>query len=159
MQSSTIRRVGALVAACVVSSLAIGSATAAAPIVETSSVHIERPFVDCPDFATIGVWDIDHRLVLFLDDTGTPFRDIERVDYSGRIVNAETGAWVADRGTRIFFDTLDADGNFLTTIANEVRKSQYIHGAGRTNFQTGDFHGTETFSADNIAALCEALGG
>ncbi|HEY8437131.1 MAG TPA: hypothetical protein VIK65_00840 [Candidatus Limnocylindrales bacterium] len=149
----------ALVATSLAASLATGGvAAAAAPAVETSSVHIERAFIDCPSFAVVGVWDITHRLTLFVDADGTPTRDIERVDFSGRLVNASTGAWVPDSGTRIFFDTLAADGSFLTTYAVEVRHSQYVHTAGRTDFQTGAFHGRDGFGAGSISALCEALG-
>src|SRR5262245_36016196 len=103
MVSSTTRRVLALSAACVASVLAVGGASAVAPVVETASVHIERPFEDCPNFGVIGSWDIERKLVFFLDQDGTPIRDIERVDFSGRLINAETGSWVPDSGQRIFF--------------------------------------------------------
>jgi hypothetical protein len=157
MLSSRIRRGIAVSAACVVSAFAVGGATASAPIVQTSSAHIVRPFVDCADFGVIGSWDIEHRLTLFVDDTGTPIRDIERVEFAGRLINAETGTWVPDSGIRIFFDTLAPDGSFLTTIVNDIRKSNYVHGAGRFDFQTGTFHGTDALSPTNISALCEAL--
>jgi hypothetical protein len=134
-------------------------AVAATPTVETTTVHVERPFVDCPTFATTGVWDITHRLTVFYDAAGIATRDIERVDFSGRIVNSSTGAWVPDSGTRIFFDTLAPDGSFLTTYAVEVRHSSYVHGAGRTDFQTGDFRGLDAFDPANVAALCDALAG
>jgi hypothetical protein len=139
--------------------LSAGSVTATSPTVDSSTVHIERPFIDCPDFSTLGVWDISHRLTIFYDAEGTPVRDIEQVDYSGRIVNTETGAWVADSGARTYFDTLAPDGSFLTTYQVEQRHSLYIHGAGRTDFQTGDFNGLNAFDPANVAALCEALGG
>lgn len=157
MLSPSVRRAIALSFACVAWALAVGGATARAPIVQTSSAHIERPFEDCPDFGIIGSWDIKRRLTLFVDGTGTPIRDIERVDFSGRLINAETGTWVPDSGIRIFFDTLAPDGSFLTTIVNDVRKSEYVHGAGRFDFQTETFHGTDALSATNITALCEAL--
>ena len=41
----------------------------------------------------------------------------------------------------------------------QVRKSRYVHEAGRIDFQTGDFRGHGGFTPDNIAELCEALGG
>jgi len=157
MSSSTTRRAIALAAACAASVLAVGSATAIQPITVTASLPIERPFDPCPDFDVIGSWQIDRKLVLYLDDTGTPIRDIERISFSGRLINAETGAWVPDSGQRIFFDTLDANGDFLTTVVNDVRKSQYVHGATRFDFQTGDFHGKDAMSPENWAALCEAL--
>jgi hypothetical protein len=157
MTSPAIRRSLALLGACAATLLAFGGVAAYAPIVETGTFQIERPFDPCPDFDVIGSWEIDRKLVLYVDDTGTPFRDIERISFSGRLINAESGAWVADSGQRIFFDTLAPDGSFLTTVVNDVRKSKYVHGASRFDFETGDFHGKDALSADNWAALCEAL--
>jgi hypothetical protein len=136
-----------------------GAVAAVTPTVNSWTAHIERTFIDCPEFSTVGVWDISHRLTLFVDSEGTPIRDIEQVDFSGRIVNTETGAWVADSGSRTFFDTLAPDGSFLTTYAVEVRHSAYIHGAGRTDFQSGDFSGLNAFDPANLDALCAALDG
>jgi hypothetical protein len=140
--------------------LAAGAGTAVAytPHVETWTNHVEVGFIDCPDFATIGTWDIRHKLTLFVDASGTPTRDIEQIDFVGRITNAETGAWVADSGARTFFDTLAPDGSFLTTYMVSLRQG-YLHGAGRDDFQTGSFSGLDAFSDANLAALCEALGG
>ena len=157
--SSKKHRVAALVMASAALVVGTGTVAASAPTVISSTNHIERPFIDCPDFGTVGVWDISHRLTIFYDAAGTPIRDIEQVDFSGRIVNAESGAWVADSGARTYFDTLAPDGSFLATYAVEQRHSRYIHGAGRTDFQTGDFSGLAAFSEANLASLCEALGG
>jgi hypothetical protein len=159
MIRTAMRRAGALVMASAALAVGAGSAVATAPSNESFTVHVERPFIDCPDFATLGVWDISHRLTIFYDVAGTPIRDIEQVGFSGRVVNTETGAWVADSGARVYFDTLAPDGSFLTTYSVEVRHSDYIHGAGRTDFQTGDFHGLAAFDPQNVDALCEALGG
>jgi hypothetical protein len=156
---SSMHRAAALVMASAVLALGAGTVAASAPTVDTWTFHIERPFIDCPDFSTLGVWDITHRLTVFVDSAGTPIRDIEQVDFSGRIVNTETGAWVADSGARTFFDTLAPDGSFLTTYSVEQRHSLYIHGAGRRDFQTGDFSGLDGFDPANLAALCEALAG
>jgi hypothetical protein len=141
--------------------LLISAAPAAAvtPTVDSWTVHVERPFVDCPGFSTVGVWDISHRLTIYYNSEGTATRDIEQVDYAGRIVNASTGASVADSGSRTFFDTLAPDGSFLTTYMVEVRHSAYIHGAGRTDFQTGESSGLDGLDPANVADLCEALGG
>jgi hypothetical protein len=139
--------------------LSAAPVAAAAPTVETFTVHVERPFVDCPGFSTTGVWDISHVLTLFYDSSGTAIRDIERVEFTGRIVNASTGAWVADSGSRAYFDTLAPDGSYLTTYMVEVRHSAYVHSAGRVDFQTGEYHGRDGFGPGGIAALCDALGG
>jgi hypothetical protein len=139
--------------------LSAGPAAAMAPTVETWGGHVVRPFTDCAGFSVIGSWDIDHKLTFFYDDAGVAIRDIERVDFSGRLVNTSSGAWVADSGSRTFFDTLATDGSYLTTYMVEERRSAYIHTAGRTDFQTGNFTGRDGMGAAEMAALCEALGG
>jgi hypothetical protein len=156
---SSKHRAAALVMASAALLVSAGSAAAATPTVDSWTVHVERPFVDCPDFSVVGVWDISHRLTLYYASEGTATRDIEQVDFAGQLVNTSTGASVADSGSRIFFDTLAPDGSFLTTYMVQVRHSAYIHGAGRTDFQTGDFNGLDGMDPTNIAALCEALGG
>jgi hypothetical protein len=159
MFRSSKHRVAALAMAGAALLLGAAPAAAATPTVDSWTVHVERPFVDCADFSVMGVWDISHRLTLYYDSAGTAIRDTERVDFAGRLVNTSTGASVADSGTRIFFDTLAPDGSFLTTYSVQVRHSAYVHTAGRTDFQTGDFNGLDGMSPANIAALCETLGG
>jgi tryptophan-rich sensory protein len=62
-------------AALAISSAALlastGSAMAATPTVESWTVHVERPFVDCPGFSVVGVWDITHKLTLYPDEPAT----------------------------------------------------------------------------------------
>ena len=159
MSRSAKTRVGGLALAGAALLLTASPAAAVSPTVEETTVHVERPFVDCPGFSTIGIWDISHKLTLFYDSAGVAIRDIEAIEFEGRIVNATSGAWVPDSGARKFFDTLAPDGSFLTTYMVQVRKSAYVHTAGRVDFQTGAFHGTDGFGDDGIAALCDALGG
>ena len=89
------------------------------------------------------MWTISHKLTFFYDATGLAVRDTERVDFSGRFVNAETGASVPDSGSIIYFDTLAPDGSYLTTYSTQVRHSAYIHSAGRLDFQNGTFTGRD----------------
>jgi hypothetical protein len=159
MFRSTRHRVLALALAGSALLITAAPAAAASPTVDTWTVHVERPFVDCDGFSTAGVWDITHRLTTFYNSAGVATRDIEAVDFVGEIVNTSTGASVPDSGARTFFDTLAPDGSFLTTYMVEMRRSAYVHTAGRTDFQTGDFRGTSGFDDAGIAALCEALGG
>jgi hypothetical protein len=159
VNGSSKRRVAGLVLASAALVLSAGPATAASPSVDSWTVHVERQFVDCPDFSVLGIWDIRHRLTVFVDASGTATRDIEQVDFSGRLVNTSTGDWVADSGARTFFDTLAPDGSFLTTYMVQVRHSAYVHTAGRTDFQTGDFNGRDGLGSAGIAALCQALDG
>lgn len=156
---SSKHRVAALAMACAALALSAAPAAAVAPTVDSWTVHREFPFVDCPDFSVTGIWDISHRLTIYFDSEGIATRDIEQVEFVGRLVNDATGAWVADSGSRIFFDTLAPDGSFLTTYSVQVRHSAYIHGAGRIDFQTGEFRGLDGMAPENISALCEALAG
>ena len=73
-------------------------------------------------------------------------------------MNSETGRSVADSGRSVYFDTLNPDGSFATTMQNTVRKSAYLHTAGRFDFQTETFHGNADTYAEYVA-LCDALGG
>jgi hypothetical protein len=159
MIRSSKHRVAALAMACAALALSAAPAAAVAPTVDSWTVHREFPFVDCPDFTVTGAWDISHRLTIYYNAEGIATRDIEQVEFVGRLVNDSTGAWVADSGSRIFFDTLAPDGSFLTTYAVQVRHSAYIHDAGRIDFQTGEFRGLDGMGPENISALCEALAG
>jgi hypothetical protein len=136
----------------------VGPSFALTPQVFTWSNDVDTPYVDCGTFAASGVWTISHRLTIYTDSAGTPIKDHEIVDFKGAFVNHDTGAWVPDSGRIVFFDTLNPDGSFATTMSNVVRKSAYLHTAGRTDFQTGAFHGNADTSAE-YEALCAALGG
>jgi hypothetical protein len=159
MIRSSKHRVAALAIACAALALSAAPAAAVAPTVDSWTVHREFPFVDCPDFTVTGAWDISHRLTIYFDSEGIATRDIEQVEFIGRLVNDATGAWVADSGSKIFFDTLAPDSSFLTTYQVQVRHSTYLHMAGRTDFQTGEFDGRFGMGPENISALCEALTG
>jgi hypothetical protein len=152
-------RAAALMLASAALALGAVPAAAAPPSMESSTIHREGLFEECPDFSIIGVWDISHKLTIFYDANGVAIRDIEQIEFSGQLVNASTGASVPDSGARTFFDTLAPDGSFLTTYVVQVRHSAYVHGAGRFDFQTGVFRGVSEVDADNLAALCEALDG
>jgi hypothetical protein len=133
-------------------------AQAASPSVETWTNHVDVPYLSCPGFDVNGVWDISHRLTFFFDANGVAIRDTERVDYSGRFVNANaTDSWVPDSGSILYFDTLAPDGSFLTTISNQVRHSGFTHTAGRFDYQTDAFRGRDGWSDASVAALCAAL--
>jgi hypothetical protein len=136
----------------------VPAASAAAPTVDTWSNPRYGPYLDCPTFAVFGDWTVSHRLTTFFTNAGTPIRDIEVVTFRGRFVNPENDKWVPDSGRTVYFDTLDADFNFLTTMANTQRTSAYVHGAGRRDFQLDSFRGLDGESAVNVAALCAALG-
>ena len=151
------RTIGIGLAAGLLLLVAAGPASAAAPQVYTWSNDVDSPYFDCGSFEAHGVWSISHVLTIYVDGAGTPVRDREKVEFTGSFVNPDTGASIADSGQIIWFDTLDADGNYVTTMQNVVRKSAYLHAAGRTDFQTFEHHGVDRFDA-NVAAACAALG-
>ena len=150
-------------AALVLSAIALGAfaapVSAAAPTVDTWANHVERPDLSCDGFDAIGVWDISHKLTTWSANGGVPQRDTERVDFRGSFVNSVTGRAVPDSGSIIYFDTLNPDGSFATTMSNTVRHSAWIHGAGRRDWQTQAFHGTDGEDPTGVAALCAALAG
>jgi hypothetical protein len=135
-----------------------GPVQAASPSVETWTNHVDVPYLSCPGFDVNGVWDISHRLTFFFDANGVAIRDTERVDFSGRFVNANaTDSWVPDSGSILYFDTLAPDGSYLTTISNQVRHSEFTHTAGRFDYQSDAFRGRDGWSDASVAALCAAL--
>ena len=158
MTRSPIRRMTAIASAIAIALLAAGTATASAPVSESWTSNVDRPYLYCPTFTVNGVWAISHTLTFFFDNNGVAIRDTELIDFRGSFVNATTGASVQDSGRILFFDTLAPDGSYLTTVANQVRHSKYMHGAGRIDFQREVYHGTDGENAAGVAALCAALG-
>ena len=150
-------RMSAIALAGIAAVAIAGPAAAVTPTVETRIDHVVVSWFDCGGFTVLAEWDIAHKITYYYDSDGVAIRDIERVDFTGRLSNPVSGAWVTDWGTRIFFDTLAPDGSFLATTMVTVRKSAYLHDAGRVDFQTGVAHGRFYGDAD-VAALCEALG-
>jgi hypothetical protein len=151
------RLVAATFAAAALLTATVGTSLAAGPQVSTWSNDVDVPYVDCGDFWANGVWTVSHRLTVWSDADGAPLRDHEIVEFKGAFVNADTGKSVADSGHSVYFDTLNPDGSFATTIQTTVRKDKYLHTAGRFDFQTETFHGNaDTF--DEYVALCNALG-
>jgi len=150
-----------LIGAIAAAGLAISSAapvSAAAPQVSTwSHQAVDPDYFECNGQPIDGIWTTSHRLTVFTTNGGTPVRDIEDMTFTGSFVNPANGRSIADSGHAIFFDTLDPDGNYLTTMMNSVRHSAYFHVAGRDDFQTGAHYGVNRWDA-GIAAACAALG-
>jgi len=158
MRKNLTRLSIAAVASLTLAATIVGTAAAAQPEVYTSSGVVSYPdFTDCDGTLIGSAWTISHKLTIFYDRAGVPIRDIESVEFSGQLNNPLTGATVPDAGHIIYFDTLNPDGSFNTTVRNVVRKSQYIHSAGREDFQTGRFVGMDNWDAGHDA-LCAALG-
>ncbi|MBI3745471.1 MAG: hypothetical protein HY264_02885 [Chloroflexi bacterium] len=151
------RHIGSGLAAITLALGVSGTALAGQPQVYTWSNSVDTEYFDCGSFVAHGVWNVSHRLTFFLDAGGTAVRDIEVIEFAGAFVNPDTGASIPDSGRITFFDTLDAKGDYLTTMSNVVRHNAYLHSAGRTDFQTGAYHGMDAFDA-GVAAACAALG-
>jgi hypothetical protein len=152
-----IRTIGSGLAALGLALGISGTALGAQPQTDSWTNQVDRPYFDCGSFEAHGVWTITHHLTLFLGEAGQPIRDIEVVDFAGAFVNPLTGASIPDSGRITYFDTLDANGDYLTTMANVVRHNAYLHSAGRSDFQTGTYAGMDRFDA-GVAAACLALG-
>jgi len=152
-----VRHIGTGLAAIALALGVSGTALAAQPQVYTWTNPVDVEYFDCGSFVAHGVWDVSHRLTFFSDGSGTAVRDIEVVEFVGAFVNPDTGASIADSGRITFFDTLDANGDYLTTMSNAIRNNPYLHTAGRTDFQTGAYYGMDDFDG-GIAAACAALG-
>lgn len=152
-----LRRIGSGLAAIGLALGVSGTALAFQPQVYTWSNPVDTEYFDCGTFVAHGVWEVSHRLTFFVNDAGTPIRDIEVIEFVGAFVNPLTGASIADSGRITFFDTLDANGDYLTTMSNVVRHNPYLHSAGRSDFQSGAYHGMDRFDA-GVAAACAALG-
>ena len=92
MTRSSIRRMAAVASALAIALLAAGSAAASAPVSESWTNSVDRPYLDCPSFTVNGVWQISHTLTFFYDKSGAAVRDTELIDFRGSFVNATTGA-------------------------------------------------------------------
>ena len=86
MTRSRTRRLAAALFAGAALALTAVPALAVTPTVETHTNHREVPFVDCPDFATMGVWDFEGKLTFYYDSDGVRIRDREQVEFTGRIL-------------------------------------------------------------------------
>ena len=162
------RAVAAIGCAAVMVTLGAGPLLANAPTVSSVSFHRDGPFISCPALDLYGSWDIVRKVSVFTDSSGTPVRDIWHVTFNGRVYNPTNGAWVPDRGTREFHDTLAPDGSITATIFTFQRTDPFVHEAGQIRFGPSDAAGDQVvlrqvghdgFTDANIAAICTALGG
>jgi hypothetical protein len=148
----------ATVAALTIGTAVISTASAATPTLETWSNHsLSVDYFECGDQPINGDWIVTHHLTTFYNKDGTPARDIEKIDFVGAFVNPANGASIPDSGQIVFFDTLAPDYSYLATVMNVVRKSAYLHAAGRNDFDSGKSVGMDNWDA-GVAAACAALG-
>ena len=80
-------------------------ATAAAvePTRETVTLHrVVNPFVTCPGFAVIGVFDLTREITTFYDQNGTPVKRIIYAEFTGTATNAVSAYSLPTSGVRIF---------------------------------------------------------
>jgi hypothetical protein len=148
----------ATVAALTMGTALISTAFAAAPTIDTWSNHVVSvDYFECGQQAINGDWTISHHLTTFYNKDGSPARDIEKIDFVGAFVNPANGASIADSGQIVFFDTLAPDYSYLATVMNVVRKSAYLHAAGRNDFDSGKSVGMDNWDA-GVDGACAALG-
>ena len=147
----------AAVAALTLAGGAIGTAAAATPQVDTWTNHsLDVDYFECDGAPINGDWMVTHHLITFYDNAGVPTRDIEKIDFTGAFVNPANGKAIADSGQLIFRDVLAPDYSYLSTTMNVVRKSAYLHAAGRNDFDTGKSVGMDNWDS-GLSAACAAL--
>jgi hypothetical protein len=162
------RRIGLLAAsaALAITTLGVGSASAATPETDAWTNHYDGPALDCPGFTAFGDWVINHQLTVYFDRAGNPTGDLERVTFTGRFYNPDNGLSVPDSGTKRFLDTFAPDGSYASTIFTYQRVDAYVGEAGRTVLGPQDENGDQAelrsvghlgFNDAGIAALCAAI--
>ncbi len=153
-----------LILLALVAALAVpATAAAVEPTRETVTLHrVVNPFVTCPGFAVIGVFDLTREITTFYEQTGTPLKRIIYAEFTGTATNAVTGYTLPTSGVRIFHYDLTT-GEFFSTGSNTLFA---VPGGGAVTLGTGrlvfDAQGrlvehSGPDSADEIAQLCAAL--
>jgi len=153
-----------LILLALVAALAVpATAAAVEPTRETVTLHrVVNPFVTCPGFAVIGVFDLTREITTFYDQTGTPLKRIIYAEFTGTATNDVTGYTLPTSGVRIFHYDLTTS-EFFSTGSNTLFA---VAGGGTVTLGTGrlvfDAQGrliehSGPDRADEIAQLCAAL--
>jgi hypothetical protein len=133
-------------------------ASADAPTIVQQTLHRSIPnFVQCPGFTVAGEFDVGRTVMTFVDQNGTPIRQVTHVHFVGTLTNTSTGKSIPDEGNqivtndlvtgtsttdgRVRVDTIPGQGVILAQVGRVVRDAagNVIFFAGQNDFQTGDF--------------------
>jgi hypothetical protein len=133
-------------------------ASADAPTIVQQTLHRSIPnFIQCPGFTVAGEFDVERTVMTFVDQSGTPIRQVIHVHFVGALTNTSTGKSIPDEGNqivtndlvagtsttdgRVRVDTVPGQGVILAQVGRVVRDAggNVIFLAGQNDFQTGDF--------------------
>jgi hypothetical protein len=169
--SSSTRTPRRLVVAAVLAALPLtlaSTAAANAPTIVDESFHRSIPnFISCPGFTVRGEFDVARTVMTFYDSDGAIVRQVTHVHFTGTLINAVTGASIADEGNQIvIFDraegttatigrvrvvTVPREGEILAQVGRVVRDA-----AGNVLFIAGQ-QDPLTRSVDEFCAYMAAL--
>jgi len=117
----------------------------------------------CDGFVIDGAFHLVREITTFIDEAGTPTRQIVHVTFDGVHTNATTGEAVTSSGVRVFHSDLSSGTTFTTasnTIIHDPGAGTITLGTGLIEFGPGgvllDYHGP-TDGAE-YQALCDLLG-
>jgi len=133
-------------------------ASADAPSIEQQTLHRSIPnFIQCPGFTVAGEFDVERTVMTFVDQNGTPIRQVIHVHFVGTLTNTSTGKSIPDEGNqivttdlvtgtstvdgRVRVTTVPGEGAILFQVGRVVRDAagNVIFFAGQNDFLTRDF--------------------
>ena len=134
------------------------AAAADSPTIVQESFPRSIPnFVSCPGFTVAGEFEVTRSVFTFMDNTGTPVRQVVHVHFVGALTNTSTGKSIPDEGNqivttdlltgttvvdgRVRVDTAPGEGVILSQVGRVVRdaRGNVIFLAGRNDFVAGTF--------------------
>jgi hypothetical protein len=156
----------ALAVALVVPGAFAAVAAADSPTIEQQALHRSIPnFIQCAGFTVAGEFDVDRTVMTFVDQNGTPIRQVIHVHFVGTLTNTLTGKSIPDAGNqiatidlvtgtntvdgRVRVDTVPGEGAILFQVGRVVRDAagNVIFFAGQNDFLTRDFENFCTYMA------------
>jgi hypothetical protein len=147
-----------------------GTARAAPPAHEgpfSFPVHFDDFFAGGPGcgFAVEGDWTATASDIAYTDHEGNVVKTFTRIDFTGTLSNAETGASIPDAGIILLWDYYAPDGTFLREVEHHTRFNPLLHAAfraitddqGRVVFDVGRDWIPFNRHSISVEPVCEAL--
>jgi hypothetical protein len=125
-----------IAAAVAAAACLVGTAGAGPPLHEgpfSFPVHVDDFFAGGPgcDFAVVGDWTATANDTAYTDEAGNIVKTFTRIDFTGTLRNAETGASIPDAGIILLWDYYAPDGTFLREVEHHTRFNPLLHAAFR----------------------------
>ena len=133
-------------------------ASADTPTIVQQTLHRSIPnFIPCPGFTVAGEFDVERTVMTFVDQNGTPIRQVIHVHFVGTLTNTSTGKAIPDEGNqivttdlltgtsttdgRVRVNTVPGEGVILAQVGRVVRDADgnVVFFAGQNDFLTRDF--------------------